>query len=122
MDQQIRPKLVVESADRALVFYERALGAEPAERAEMDGRVVFAEFRALGTVLEIKDADEYDPATIGLVLDVVTDEPDALWEALVAAGAEVVFPLEDQHYGKRAGRVRDPFGVQWIVSGPVERG
>jgi PhnB protein len=85
----------------------------------MDGRVVFAEFRALGTTLEIKDADAYDPATVGLVLDVVTDEPDALWATLLDAGAEVVFPLEDQHYGKRGGRVRDPFGIQWILSGPI---
>jgi PhnB protein len=117
MDQQIRPKLVVESADRALAFYERALGAHTAERSEMDGRVVFAEFRALGTTLEIKDADAYDAVTVGLVLDVVTDDPDALWTTIVDAGAEVVFPLDDQEYGKRAGRVRDPFGVQWIVSG-----
>ncbi|HET9420386.1 MAG TPA: glyoxalase/bleomycin resistance/extradiol dioxygenase family protein [Nocardioides sp.] len=122
MDQQIRPKLVVESADRALSFYEQALGAELGERSEMDGRVVFAEFRALGTTLEIKDADAYDGATVGLVLDVVTEQPDALWESLVNAGAEVVFALEDQHYGRRAGRVRDPFGVQWIVSGPPQRG
>jgi len=28
----------------------------------------------------------------------------------VAAGAEVVFPLELQFYGDEGGRVRDPFG------------
>ena len=106
MNQQIRPKLVVESADRALAFYESALGAEPGERSEMDGHVHFAEFRALGTTLTIKD----------------TDTPDALWTSLVEAGAEVVFPLDDQAYGSRAGRVRDPFGIQWILSGPLTGG
>jgi PhnB protein len=122
MDQQIRPKLVVESADRALAFYERALGAESGERSEMDGHVHFAEFRALGTTLSIKDADTHDPVTEGVILDVRTDTPDALWTSLVEAGAEVVFPLDDQFYGSRAGRVRDPFGVQWIVSGPQMEG
>ena len=122
MDQQIRVKLVVDSADRALAFYERVLGAELGERSEMDGHVHFAEFRALGTTLTIKDADTHDPATEGVILDVLTDTPDAVWAAFLAAGAEVVFPLEDQFYGKRAGRVRDPFGIQWILSGPLSGG
>jgi len=35
---------------------------------------------------------------------------DAAWQRAVAAGAEVLYPLEDQFYGERAGRWRDPFG------------
>jgi PhnB protein len=120
MNQQIRVKLVVESADRALAWYVRALEAEVGERHEMEGRVAFAEFRVLGTTLTIKDADGNDRATEGLILDVRTDDPDPVWEAMVEAGAEVVFPLDDQVYGMRVGRVRDPFGVQWIVSGPLK--
>ena len=121
MDQLIRVKLVVGSAARALEWYAATLGAAVGERHDADGRVVFAELRALGTTLTLKDADAHDPATEGLVLDVVIDDPDgpdALWTAMVDAGAVVVFPLEDQPYGRRAGRVRDPFGVQWILSGP----
>jgi PhnB protein len=118
MNQQIRPKLVVDSADRALAWYERAIGAERGKRSATDGRVHFAEFRAFGTTLTIKDADAHDPVTDSVILDVRTDDPDSPWEALVAAGAEIVFPLQDQPYGVRAGRVRDPFGVQWILSGP----
>jgi len=118
MTQQIRLKLVVDSADRALAWYEQALGVDIGELHEMDGRVAFAEFRALGTTLTIKDADAHDPATQGLILDVLIDDPDPVWDTLLGAGAEVVFPLENQFYGKRAGRVRDPFGVQWILSGP----
>jgi len=41
---------------------------------------------------------------------------DATWERAVAAGAEAVYPLADQFYGDRAGRLRDPFGQQWILS------
>ena len=117
MAQQIRPKLVIESADRALAWYEQALGADVGERHETEGRVVFAEFRALGTTLTIKDPDGHDPATQGLILEVLTGDPDSVWGAFVAAGAEVVFPLANQSYGRRAGRIRDPFGVQWIVTG-----
>jgi hypothetical protein len=31
-------------------------------------------------------------------------------------GPEVIYPLEDQFYGERGGRLRDPFGQQWMMS------
>ena len=34
----------------------------------------------------------------------------------MAAGATVVYPLADQFYGERGGRVEDPFGQQWMLS------
>jgi hypothetical protein len=42
------------------------------------------------------------------------------WERAVAAGAEVIYPLEDQFYGERGGRLRDPFGQQWMMSQHIE--
>lgn len=41
---------------------------------------------------------------------------DFAWNRAVTAGAEVIFPLADQFYGERGGRLRDPFGQQWMVS------
>ncbi|MBV9095465.1 MAG: VOC family protein, partial [Streptosporangiaceae bacterium] len=35
-------------------------------------------------------------------------------------GAEVIYPLEDQFYGDRGGRLRDPFGQQWMMSQRIE--
>lgn len=116
----VRPKLVVPSADRAIEWYGRALGAEVEERSEMDGSVVFAAITVLGTTLTIKDADAFDPHAEHLILDVVTDDPDPVWQGMVEAGAEVVFAIDNQFYGQRGGRLRDPFGVQWIVSGPLK--
>jgi uncharacterized glyoxalase superfamily protein PhnB len=48
----------------------------------------------------------------------VTNTEDAIaWYARVfKAGAEQVYPLADQFYGDRAGRVRDPFGHHWIIA------
>jgi PhnB protein len=45
---------------------------------------------------------------------------DAAWNRAVAAGAEVVYPLADQFYGERGGRLRDPFGHQWSLSQHIE--
>jgi PhnB protein len=45
---------------------------------------------------------------------------DAAWQRAVSAGASVIHPLEDQFYGDRAGRLRDPFGQQWMLSQRIE--
>lgn len=37
-------------------------------------------------------------------------------ERAVAAGAELVRPVEDKFYGDRNGTLRDPFGHVWHVS------
>ena len=119
-DMTVTPKLVVDGADRAIEFYRRALGAEPLVRhTGPDGKVVYAEFRVGGSVLSIKDADQSDPAATGLfTLDVA--DAYAVGAALEQAGATVVFPIDDQSYGMRQGRLADPFGIQWIVSQQLE--
>ncbi|TDE09633.1 VOC family protein [Jiangella asiatica] len=116
----VTPKLVVDGADRAIDFYRRALGAELLVRHPgPGGRVVYAEFRVGGSTLSIKDADEHDPAAPALfTLDVA--DAHAAGAALEEAGATVVFPIDDQPYGLRQGRLADPFGIQWIVSQTTE--
>jgi uncharacterized glyoxalase superfamily protein PhnB len=44
---------------------------------------------------------------------VVTDDPDGLFARAVAAGAEVLRPLEETDYGSREFAVRDPEGNLW---------
>ncbi len=43
----------------------------------------------------------------------VTDDPDGLCARALAAGAEVVRPLQDTDYGSREFSVRDPEGNRW---------
>ena len=43
----------------------------------------------------------------------VTDDPDAAFEAAVAAGATVVRAMVEQDYGGRGGSVTDPEGNHW---------
>lgn len=51
------------------------------------------------------------PGTLSAYL--VTDEPDALFERAVAAGASVLRPLQDTDYGSREFAVTDPEGNLW---------
>ncbi|TDD67606.1 VOC family protein [Jiangella aurantiaca] len=116
----VTPKLVVDGADAAIDFYRRALGAEPGVRhAAPHGNVAYAEFRIGASTLSIKDADEHDAAA-GALFTLEVADAYAVGAALEQAGASVVFPVDDQPYGLRQGRLRDPFGIQWIVSQQTE--
>jgi uncharacterized glyoxalase superfamily protein PhnB len=43
----------------------------------------------------------------------VVDDPDAVFDRAVAAGATVERPMVDQEYGGRGGSVADPEGNHW---------
>lgn len=125
MPNTVVPRLALSDADAAIDFYRRAFGAELVDRmTDPDGRVVHAELRIGTSKVSVKDADDHDrsPADLGgspVVLQLDVDQPDtvdAVAAAMEAAGATVVFPVGDQDYGYRDGRLRDPFGLEWLLS------
>jgi uncharacterized glyoxalase superfamily protein PhnB len=66
----------------------------------------------LGSVRETPDdAWPVPPGVFGAY--VVTDEPDALRDRAVAAGAELIQDIEETDYGSRGFAVRDPEGNRW---------
>jgi PhnB protein len=120
----VRPKLVVTGADDAIEFYRRAFGASVIARYTVGGAVVFAELGMLGSTLTLKDEDGTDPSPTtlgrpGVLLDVTVDDPDDVASRFVEAGGTVVFEVGDQPYGARGGRVRDPFGHEWLLQTPI---
>ena len=129
-DPQLSPKLVVGTAgqggaaDRAIEFYRQVLGAELGARHVMGQMVVFAELTLpWGGTLQVKDADQVDPGPPqgggGVILSLVHDDPDGVVARAVAHGGSVGVQVDDQPYGSRQGRFRDPFGHQWIVGTPL---
>ena len=87
--------------------------------------VVHAELRVGEYRIAVKDADDVDASAVALggspvlfMLDV--PDADAAATALERAGATVVFPLSDADYGYRQARLRDPFGLSWMVSQRLE--
>lgn len=119
---KLTPRLVVRDAASAIRFYTQAFGAEERERFAMpEGPIVHAAIAIDGAVVALKDASHGDvgPDALGgtpVILQLLCDDPDAVCERAVALGAEVVFPIEDQFYGHREGRIRDPFGHLWILT------
>lgn len=125
----VTASIVCTPCTEAIDFYTRAFGAEEVgERMTgPDGSVGHAEIRIGDSVVML--ADEWpggptqSPTTLGgstAALFIYTDDVEALWEQAIAAGAEEVFPLEDQFYGDRSGRVRDPFGHTWGLGQHIE--
>lgn len=126
---ELHARLVVPDSDRAIEFYQKALGAELVERYRDDviGKVVHAAIRVDGVIIALVDAHEEfgntPPESLGgspVMLQLRVDDARAVGKSLVDAGAEVIFPIRDQFYGKREGRLRDPFGHIWIISQQLE--
>ena len=125
----VTPRLVVRGAAEAIDFYRRAFGAEEASERHPDGQggIVHVELRIGDSIVFLTDEGDgpavAPPSVDGRVTCVLATywaDVDAAWERAVAAGAEVVFPLADQFYGERGGRLRDPFGHQWMLSQRIE--
>jgi PhnB protein len=71
---------------------------------------------------ENPDAFNFSPDALGgtsVRMNLVVDDADSTTERALAAGAEEVFPVMDQPYGLRQGRVQDPYGHHWLIGAPL---
>ncbi len=126
----VTTRLVVRDAVAAIRFYTEAFDAEAVGEPFVapDGKVAHAEFRIGDSVVFITDEGDdgngVAPTSIGgnvtAVMALNVPDVDRVWDQAVAAGCEVIYPLADQFYGDRGGRVRDPFGQQWMLSTHIE--
>ncbi len=127
----ITPRLIVHDGAAAIDFYREAFGAEEIGERFTDpaGHIIHAEVRIGDSVVMISDdsddgAPARSPHSVGGVATAIMatywEDVDAVWKRALAAGAEVLYPLDDQFYGDRSGRLRDPFGQQWMLSRRIE--
>lgn len=99
-------------------WLQEAFGAEPTLLVppEDDQPLHHAEVKIGTGIVMINDADRTDSPfakSAPVVVYVVVDDPDALHERAVRAGAEIVMGLTDQEYGSREFAARDPHGNVW---------
>ena len=120
----LSPAFAVSDAKAAIEFYKNAFGA--VERFRLvdptDGKIGHAEITIKGALVMLSDeypAYNKTPKTLGgttVKLSIMTDNVDRDFEQAVKAGAEALCPVQDQFYGHRVGRLRDPFGHEWFLS------
>lgn len=119
------PYINIDGASEASAFYQKAFGAEELMRlpAEDGRRLMHCCLRINGGHLMFSDCfpehgvNHHPSPSYTMHLEV--DDVDAWWARAIAAGAEVVMPLELMFWGDRYGQLRDPFGVTWSLGMPV---
>jgi PhnB protein len=119
---ELTPMLTVKNAGDVVAFYKEAFGARELSRQSTPTGQLIIEL-AIGderfyAVDENRAAFNVSPSTLGgtsVRMSLVVDDPDAVWERAIAAGGKIVFPIGDQPYGMRQGRIADPEGHQWLI-------
>jgi len=120
----VTPYIIVKGAVAAIEFYKKAFGATERMRwADPSGRIGHAEIQIGDSPIML--ADEFpemevrSPQSFGgtpVFLCIYVEDVDARVDQAVAAGAQVVRPVQDQSYGDRSGTLTDPFGHQWTLA------
>ena len=126
MTPQISPMLAVGEGNAAIEFYQAAFRAQVLFRVDAEGGAVVAELSAGASVFWLADESpehlNFSPESLGgstARMIMIVNDPDAAFQQAVAAGATVVWPVEDQPYGWRVGRIVDPFGHRWEIGKPL---
>ena len=123
----ITPMLTVSDAASAIDFYKAAFDATERERFTTPTGQIVAEMSIDGESFFVVDenaaAFNLSPETLGgtsVRISLLVEDPDARAAQAIAAGATEVFPVADQPYGLRQGRVADPYGHHWLLGTPLE--
>ena len=126
MKTSLSPLLSVRRGASAIDFYTRAFGAVELFRVEDDKGEIVAQMSVDGAHFWLADESpkhlNFSPEFLGggsVRMVLVVEDPDAVFERAVAAGASVVWPVNDQSYGWRVGRIVDPFGHHWEIGKPL---
>jgi PhnB protein len=120
--------LTVKNAAEAIEFYKKAFGATEVSRLTTpNGQVVALmaiDEQSFGVVDENPAGFNLSPKTLGgttVRVSLIADDPDAVTQRAIGAGAREVFPIADQSYGMRQGRVEDPYGHHWLIGKLIGR-
>ena len=123
----VTPYLIVDGAEEAIRFYERAFGATEVMRLPMGDKIGHAEIRIGDSMVMLSDEwpdyGKLGPKARGgatASLMIYTEDVDSAFERAIAAGATAERPPEDQFWGDRMGSLVDPFGHSWSIATHIE--
>jgi PhnB protein len=121
----IVPWLSVRKSAEALEFYKSAFGAVEIYRLDGPEDSIVARLSVNGAEFWIADESpehqNFSPESLsGSSVRIIftVPDPDAVFNAAIAAGAREVYPVSEGH-GWRVGRVADPYGHHWEIGRPI---
>lgn len=122
----LAPFLSVRDGIRAIDFYKAAFGATELFRMDDGGGPVVARLSVGDSEFWLSDESpehgNFSPQTLSgstFRMLMVVDDPDAAFNRAIAAGGTVVYPVTDEPYEWRVGRLVDPFGHHWEIGKPL---
>lgn len=138
VNRQISVTLFVRHGDeeRAIAFYQDALGAEVMLRHALPTGALAGATLAIGdSVISVaganpkRDADPTlggprSPSVLGTsaaIFDLYVDDVDTAMRRAVEAGATIRNQIEDATWGDRIGAFVDPFGHIWLLAAAREQ-
>ncbi|MEO9912951.1 VOC family protein [Parasphingorhabdus sp.] len=123
----VTPYITVDNAEAAIAFYTEAFGAREHMRLPMGDKIGHADIVIGDSHVMLSDEfpemGKLGPKNLGgasASLMIYVPDVDAAFAKAIAAGGEVVRPVEDQFHGDRAGWLKDPFGHEWTLSTRIE--
>jgi PhnB protein len=112
----LTPFLHVEAAAQYIGFLKRAFGAvEEGRHDAPGGGVMYARLRIGDAAIELGEAAGSIASMPGGFY-VSVDDPDALYQQALAAGATSLSSPTDQRHGDRVAAVEDSTGNQWFIA------
>jgi PhnB protein len=129
METTLTTMIYVRRSAAAADFYTRAFGATSLMRLDNEDGTVLAHL-AIGKgdfwISEESPAHQnFSPASLGgstMHMVLIVDDPHAVFDQAIAAGASSICPVRDEEYGWRIGRVLDPFGHHWEIGKVLSEG
>ena len=124
--------LTVTDGEAAIAFYRAAFNAEEVFRNPADDgkRLLHARLAINnGMIMLSDDFPEYRGGQsraaapgqpTGVMLAMSVPDVDVMFSSAVAAGATPLMPPADMFWGERFCQLRDPFGHEWALNGPVK--
>ena len=123
---ELTPFLTVKDARGVVEFYKKAFGAIEISRQSTPTGQFIIEMSLEGERFYAVDENpagfNLSPKTLGgtsVRMSLIVGDPDAFADRAVAAGATIIFPVDDQPYGMRQGRIADPEGHHWLIGKPL---
>jgi uncharacterized glyoxalase superfamily protein PhnB len=115
----VTASLILNGAAATIDFCKAAFGAKVRSALEgPNGLIMHAVVKIGDTLIHVGEAMQTFTSRSSLMLYV--KNADKTMEAAVAAGAEIVMPLENTFWGDRYGVVKDPQGNQWEIATHIE--
>jgi PhnB protein len=123
----LTPYIAVHDARQAIEWYKRTFGAREVSRMNTpDGKILHCELLIGDSRFMLSDifpgSDMVDPKLTGscVAVHIYGKNIDELYHRAVENGSQVTLALENQFWGDRYGKIRDPFGHIWSFGYPAK--